>query len=95
MQIEAARLAGVSDDQLVVFKDQPEAVIALLAGKMDAFTGTALGRRVLASANQELEAVVHEVGNATSAPVGAFSFSKNNPGLLQAVNEQLRSPHRL
>jgi hypothetical protein len=33
---------------------------------------------------------VHEVGNATSAPVGALSFSKNNPGLLQAVNEQLR-----
>jgi polar amino acid transport system substrate-binding protein len=41
VQIEAARLAGVSDDQLVVFKDQPEAVTALLAGKIDAFTGTA------------------------------------------------------
>lgn len=90
VQIEAARLAGVSDDQFVVFKDQPEAVAALLAGKIDAFTGTALGSRVLASANPELEAVVYEVGNATRAPVGAFSFSKNNPGLLRAVNEQLR-----
>jgi polar amino acid transport system substrate-binding protein len=90
VQIDAAKSAGVSDDQLVVFKDQPEAVAGLLAGKIDAFTGTALGSRVLADANQELEAIAHAMGNATSAPVGAFSFSKNNPGLLQAVNEQLR-----
>ena len=74
----------------MVFKDQPEAVTALLAGKVDAFAGTALGSRVLANANQELEAVAHDMGNARSAPVGAFSLSKNNLGLLQAVNEQLR-----
>lgn len=90
VQIEAAKSAGVSDDQFVVFKDQPEAVTALLAGKVDAFAGTALGGRVLANANGELEAVAHDMGNARSAAVGAFSFSKNNPDLLQVVNEQLR-----
>ena len=90
VQLEAAKSAGVTDDQIVVFKDQPEAVTALLAGKVDAFAGTALGSRVLANANQELEAVAHDMGNAGSAPVGAFSLSKNNLGLLQAVNEQLR-----
>ena len=90
VQLEAAKSAGVSDDQIVVFKDQPEAVTALLAGKIDAFAGTALGNRVLANTNRELEAVAHDMGNTTSAPVGAFSVSKSNPGLLHAVNEQLR-----
>jgi polar amino acid transport system substrate-binding protein len=80
----------VSDGQLVEFKDQPEAVVALLAGKIDAFTGTALGGRVLAYANQELEAVAHDVSGKGSAPVGAFSFSKSNTRLLDAVNQELR-----
>lgn len=100
VQIEAAKSAGVRDDQLVVFKDQPEALAALLEGKIDAFTGTALGSRALANANPQLEAIAHDIGNATSAPVGAFSFSKSNTGLLQTVNEQLRrylgsTDHRL
>jgi polar amino acid transport system substrate-binding protein len=90
VQLKAAKSAGVSADQIVIFKNQPEAVTALLAGKVDAFAGTALGNRVLANANQKLEAVAHAMGNAWSAPVGAFSLSKSNPGLLQSVNEQLR-----
>ena len=90
VQVEAAKSAGVRDDQMVVFKDQPEAVTALLASKVDAFAGTALGNRALANANQELEAVAHDMGNARSAPVGAFSVSKSNHGLLQALNDQLR-----
>ena len=91
VQLDAAKSAGVSDGQIVVFKDQPEAVAALLAGKIDAFAGTAVGSRVLANANQELEAVAHEMSKDGAAPVGAFSFSKNNHALLQAVNEQLRN----
>lgn len=90
MQYHAARSAGVSDAQLVEFKDQPDAVAALLAGKIDAFTGTALGGRVLAAANPELEAVAHDVSGKGNAPAGAFSFSKNNTRLLDAVNQQLR-----
>jgi polar amino acid transport system substrate-binding protein len=90
VQVEAAKAAGVSDNQMVVFKDQPEVIAALLAGKVDAFAATALGNRVLANANPELEAVTHDPGKARSAPMGAFSFSKNNTGLLAAVNKQLR-----
>ena len=90
VQHHAARSAGVSGAQLVEFKDQPEAVAALLAGRIDAFTGTALGGRVLAEANPELEAVAHGVGGEGNAPVGAFSFSKDNTRLLDAVNQALR-----
>jgi polar amino acid transport system substrate-binding protein len=52
--------------------------------------GTALGGRVLADANQELEAVAHDVSRKGNAPVVAFSFSKSNTSLLDAVNQELR-----
>ncbi len=90
VQAHAARSAGVRDGQLMEFKDQPEAIAALLAGRIDAFTGTALGGRVLADANPALEAVAHDVNGKGTAPVGAFSFSKNNTRLLDAVNRALR-----
>ncbi|MDB6078534.1 MAG: amino acid transporter substrate-binding protein, partial [Akkermansiaceae bacterium] len=90
VQVDFAKSAGVGDRQVVLFKDQPDAVAALLAGKIDAFAATAVGNRVIVAANQELEAVAHQAGGARKAPVGAFSFSKSNHGLLQAVNEQLR-----
>ena len=90
VQLNSAQSAGVSGSQIVVFKDQPEAVAALLAGKIDAFAGTAVGNRVVAGANKQLDAVAHVVGKEGGAPVGAFSFSKGNHTLLQAVNEQLR-----
>jgi polar amino acid transport system substrate-binding protein len=90
VQLDSAKSAGVSDGQIVAFKGQTEAIDALLAGKIDAYASTAVGSRVLASANQELEVVAHETSKDGRAPVGAFSFSKGNPELLQAVNEQLR-----
>ena len=90
VQVRAARSAGVSDGQLVAFKDQAEAVAALLAGEIDAFTGTALGGRALAGTNQALEAVAHGVRDPRDAPVGAFSFSQDNTRLLDAVNQALR-----
>ncbi|MGU7769059.1 transporter substrate-binding domain-containing protein [Burkholderia sp. MR1-5-21] len=90
IQVDSAKAAGVTDIQIVMFKDQPDAVSALLAGKIDAFAATAVGNRVIADANRALEAVAHETGDEARAPVGAFSFSKSNRDLLQAVNEQLR-----
>ncbi|HTD05822.1 transporter substrate-binding domain-containing protein [Undibacterium sp.] len=90
IQFDSAKSAGVSDSQIVLFKHQPDAVAALLAGKIDAFAATAVGNRVIADENKELEAVAHEIGKDGKAPVGAFSFSKSNHGLLQVVNEQLR-----
>ncbi len=91
IQFGSAKSAGVSDSQIVMFKHQPDAVAALLAGKIDAFAATAVGNRVIASANKELEAVAHEISKKGKAPVGAFSFNKSNHGLLHAVNEQLRA----
>ena len=90
VQVQAARSAGVRDAQLVEFAHQAAAVEALLAGRIDAFTGTALGGRVIAAAHPELEAVVHDASDNASAPVGAFSFSKDNTRLLEAVNQALR-----
>ncbi|MES2104371.1 MAG: aldehyde dehydrogenase family protein [Pseudomonadota bacterium] len=90
IQFDSAKSAGVSDSQIIMFKHQPDAVAALLAGKIDAFAATAVGNRVIASENKELEAIAHEIGKDEKAPVGAFSFSKSNQSLLHAVNEQLR-----
>jgi len=90
VQVEAAKSAGVSDNRLVVFKDQDAAITALLAGEIDVFAGTAVGNRAVADEHKTLEAVAHEIRAGQKVPVGAFSFSKNNRQLLQAVNEQLR-----
>ena len=90
IQFDAAKSAGVSDSQVVMFKDQSDAIDALLAGKIDAYASTEVGSRVFAGANSEVEAVSLGQSNAGRAPVGAFSFNRSNHGLLQAVNEQLR-----
>jgi polar amino acid transport system substrate-binding protein len=90
VQFDAAKSAGVSDSQIVMFNNQPEAVAALLAGKIDAFAATAVGNRFIANANQKLEAIPHKNSKDGKAQVGAFSFSKSNHGILQAVNAQLR-----
>jgi polar amino acid transport system substrate-binding protein len=90
VQFDTARSAGVSDSQIVAFKDHADAIDALVAGRIDAYASTTIGNRVVASANQELEVVAHARSKEGKVPVGAFSFSKSNLGLLQAVNEQLR-----
>jgi polar amino acid transport system substrate-binding protein len=89
VQFDAAKSAGVSDSQIVLFNSQPDATAALLAGKIDAFAATAVGNHATANANPELEAVPFTNSKGGKAPVGAFSFSKNNLSLLQAVNAQL------
>jgi len=91
VQIGAAKSAGASDSQFVVFKDQAEAVAALLAGKIDVFAATAVGNRSIADAHEELEAIAHEIGENNSAPVGAFSFKKGNDQLLHDVNRKLQA----
>ena len=90
VQYQAARAAGVDGSQLVEFRDQPEAVAALLAGRIDAFTGTALGGRVLAGAHPALEAVAHDTRGQGNPPVGAFSFGQDNDRLRDAVDQVLR-----
>jgi len=88
VQFRSAKAAGVIDNQIVVFKDQPEAIAALLAGKIGAFAGTALGNRSVANADHAMEAVALDADK-SEALVGAFSFCKDNTALLQAVNEHL------
>lgn len=90
VQIDAAKLAGVSDNQIVIFEGQNEALDALRAGKIDAYAATAVGNRALAATDRRLEAVAHETSGDGKVPVGAFSFATSNHGLLDAVNEQLR-----
>lgn len=90
VQFAAAKSAGVSDSQIMVLKDQPEGVAALMAGDIDAFPGTALGSRSIADANHALEAVALDADGSSGAPVGAFSFAKSNHDLRKAVNGRLR-----
>jgi len=90
VQFGAAKSAGVSDSQIVLFNSQPEAAAALLAGKIDAFAATAVGNYATATANPGLEAVPFKNSKDGKALVGAFSFNKSSHGLLRAVNAQLQ-----
>ncbi|EON15242.1 transporter substrate-binding domain-containing protein [Pandoraea sp. SD6-2] len=90
VQRDTAMSAGVPDKRIVTFKRQSDAVAALLAGEIDTYAATALGNREIVAAHRELEAVAHEAAASDSAPVGAFSFKRDNQTLLNAVNGQLR-----
>lgn len=90
VQFNSATSAGVSEGRISVFKDQNDAVAALLAGDIDAYAATAVGNRALAGAYPVLSVAAHATDKAGKAPVGAFSFNKNNQDLLRAVNAQLR-----
>ncbi len=90
VQRNTAMNAGVPDSRIVAFKRQSDAVAALLAGEIDAYAATTVGNREIVSAHKDLEAVAHEATGHGNAPVGAFSFNKENATLLDAVNRQLR-----
>jgi polar amino acid transport system substrate-binding protein len=90
VQVDSARAAGVRNGQIVLFTDQPEAIAALLGGRIDAFAGTALGNRTAASANPALDAVDVGAGKSGAELIGGFSFSKSNSSLWKAVNAELR-----
>jgi polar amino acid transport system substrate-binding protein len=90
VQLDSAKASGVSDGQIILFNEQPDALEALRSGAIDAYASTAIGNRVLASSigNSGLEAVAHE--RDSHFPVGAFSFNKCNHRLVRLVNEGLR-----
>lgn len=90
VQQESALEAGVPDSQIFQFARQDEAMEALLAGRIDAYAATALGNRAIADrlGHDRVNAIAHIAGE--SAPLGAFSFSKNDMGLRDVVNAELR-----
>ena len=91
VQVNKAKSAGVNDGQIVMFKNQDELIAALQSGKIDAFAATAVGNSAIVKANPGLQSVFLKNNKEDEIPVGAFSFSKDNHELLQAVNEQLRN----
>jgi polar amino acid transport system substrate-binding protein len=96
VQHDSAKASGVSEDQIVLFLHQADAIEAVRSGAIDAYASTALGNRILADqiGGSVLQAVEHEPvrnGNHQKLPLGAFSFSTSNSDLLNAVNRQLRS----
>jgi polar amino acid transport system substrate-binding protein len=90
VQQASALEVGVRNAQIFSFARQDEAIEALLAGHIDAYAATALGNRAIADrlGHDRVAAVAHAVGE--SAPLGAFSFSKNDTGLRDTVNAELR-----
>lgn len=94
VQHDSAKAAGVRDNQVLVFAQQQQALDALRSGTIDAYASTALGNRIVADriGLGQFEAVACRpaTGAAPFTPLGAFSFSKSNRGLLDAVNKQLR-----
>ncbi|MGF6242164.1 polar amino acid transport system substrate-binding protein [Paraburkholderia sp. GAS38] len=96
VQHDSARESGVTENQIVIFEHQNDAIAAVRSGAIDAYASTALGNRILADriGGSVLEAVEHERGTSEKQqhlPLGAFSFSRRNSELLNAVNERLRS----
>lgn len=97
VQHDAAKAAGVSEQQITLFDRQADAIEAVRAGAVDAYASTALGNRIVAGRMEGalLEAVAHDAeagdGEPLPRPFGAFSFNPQNTGLLEAVNRQLRS----
>ncbi|GGA41594.1 transporter substrate-binding domain-containing protein [Dyella nitratireducens] len=89
VQQASALEAGVRDTQIFPFARQDEAIEALLVGRIDAYAATALGNRAIADrvGHDRVAAVANVAG--ASAPLGAFSFSKNNTVLRDAVNAEL------
>ena len=94
VQHVSARAKGVRDEQILLFREQAQAIAAVEAGEIDAYASTALGNRIVAErlGLARVEAVAHESGTGVDkqAPVGAFSFGKGNRALVDAVNRQLR-----
>ena len=86
VQFAAAEAAGVPSDQIVAFAGQPEAVVALLAGRIDAFAATAIGNRAIVANAPDLESVPFPGPGA----VGAFSFAPAPSKLIEDVNGALR-----
>lgn len=90
IQFNSAKTAGVNDNQIVFFDNQPDAIDGLLTGKIDAFAATAVGNREVVKAKKQLDEVPLKNLNGTKSPMGAFSFNKNNEELINSVNKQLR-----
>ncbi|WP_175978758.1 transporter substrate-binding domain-containing protein [Burkholderia sp. BCC1047] len=96
VQHDSAMASGVSRRQIVVFEQQADAIAAVLSGVIDAYASTALGNRIVAGriGSAMIEAVANEPdvdGRQRTPPLGAFSFSRENRGLLDAFDRQLRS----
>jgi polar amino acid transport system substrate-binding protein len=89
VQQVAALNVGVHDSQILSFARQDDAIEALLDGRIDAYAATALGNRAIADkiGHDRVTAAAHVVGD--SAPLGAFSFSKKDSALRDAVNAEL------
>jgi polar amino acid transport system substrate-binding protein len=99
IQLDAARSSGVLDSQIQQFERQEDALEALVAGKIDAYAGTALGNRIVAQqiGVDRVTDVPHKL--VSTPPVGAFAFAKQDVALRSAFNEELRrflgsEPHR-
>jgi polar amino acid transport system substrate-binding protein len=90
VQFAAAKAAGISDDQIVTFANQPDAVIALLAGEIDAFAATTVGNRAVVAITPGLDAVPAADGGDATAAMGAFSFAAGNKRLIRTIDAQLR-----
>jgi polar amino acid transport system substrate-binding protein len=72
VQHQAAQLAGVRDDQMVLFDQQADAIEALLTGKIDAYASTALGNRILADriGHELVDAVSHRCSKLSTGSRG-------------------------
>ncbi|WP_080959782.1 transporter substrate-binding domain-containing protein [Burkholderia gladioli] len=96
VQHNSATASGVTEEQIVIFEQQADAIAAVLSGVIDAYASTALGNRIIANkmGSSVIDAVAHvpeTTGRQRMPPLGAFSFNRKNVDLLNVVNQRLRA----
>lgn len=96
VQLQYALASGVPRDRIVIFPDAPSALEGLIAGRVDAYAGTALtvndllnraGKAPIERADPFDDLVIE---TATIRGYGAFGFRKRDEELLHAFNGALR-----
>jgi len=90
VQRDTALKAGVPPERISEFATQPDALAAVLAGRVDAYASTAIGNRTVVRAlGSPALAVVDAAEVQARAPVGAYSFARESVALRDRFDEAL------
>lgn len=92
VQYQTALRAGVAADRVWTFATQAAAIDALLAGAIDAYASTLLGKRTLVrQLAHEALCAIEVTPSPHPIPVGAFSFAHDSVMLRQRLDTFLAS----
>jgi len=95
-EIDQLKACGVTDEQMVISPDNPSALAALIAGRVDCFTATSPSVKnvVETSANPDVEMVmdfdIAEVDGKRQQGFGSSAFRLEDTDFVEAYNAELK-----